>query len=303
MDGAEFRERRTRAGVTVQLVAEAAGLPAGIVEAWEAGEELPARKWRKLDHGLWVLERDLALARPDAPVCAVVDPRKPPAFKDRAAVGAFSAHVETCESCAARTKFIEEHVRPEPMAAGFFGAAAWYLGRLAFPRAPGDGEVRWSAVRANVRWGVAIGVLGAIGLSMMAALPVAFILVLVLLTYASQWSGIATTFFVPETARIGWSVLLVFPLYLMAGVVGGTILGLLRPLGRWRLGATLIGMIVGTIAFWAMTPVVAAFTESPVLSLQHFLVGLLGGSAMGGWTAFAEWRPPVRIGSDDLTHT
>ncbi len=129
----------------------------------------------------------------------------------------------------------------------------------------------------------------AAGLSMLAALPVGIGLLLVLLTYISLWTGVATSFFVTETIGLGLTMLWVFPLYLAAGVVGGAIVGCLRPLARWRLGATFLGMIVGTVLYWSVGPVVAAFTDLEVLSLEHLFVSMGLGSTVGGSVAFAGW--------------
>ena len=146
-------------------------------------------------------------------------------------------------------------------------------------------------------WGIRGGLIIAAALSGMAALPVLLMLLLVLLTFVSRWTGIATSFFVPETISLGAHMLLVFPLYLLAGVVGGAIVGILRPLTRWRLGATLLGMICGTIDYWCMGPVVAAFSDLDVLSLEHLLVSLGLGSVVGGGVAFMEWKPATSAAS------
>jgi len=154
------------------------------------------------------------------------------------------------------------------------------------------GASRWSAVRANLGWGVGGGIFVALFFCGLAAIPMLFMMVLVLLTFLSQRTGVATWFFVPEAISLGLHALWVFPLYLAAGAVGGLIVGLLRPLTRWRLGATAVGMAAGTIAYWCMGPVVAAFTDMRVLSTDHLLISLGLGSVVGGWVAFMGWKTP-----------
>jgi len=153
-------------------------------------------------------------------------------------------------------------------------------------------------VGANIIWGIRGGLFIAAILCSLAAIPLLLIFLLVLLTYASHWTGIATSFFVRETIGLGLHTLLVFPLYLIAGTVGGTIVGILRPLTQWRLGATFLGMVCGTIGYWCMGPVVAVFTELDVLSMEHLLVSLGLGSIVGGGAMFAEWKPPTSGTSD-----
>jgi hypothetical protein len=143
-----------------------------------------------------------------------------------------------------------------------------------------------------VAWGVRGGLFFALVFCGLAALPMLFIMGLVLLTILSQRTGVATSFFVPETISLGLHALWVFPLYLAAGAVGGLIVGLLRPLTQWRLGTTIVGMIAGTIGYWCMGPVVAAFTDMRVLSMEHLLISLGLGSTVGGGVACMEWEPP-----------
>lgn len=150
----------------------------------------------------------------------------------------------------------------------------------------------WPALKTDLTWGITAGLVGAACLCVIAANPVLFIFLLALMTYTSQRSGVATSFFVPETVGIGLRVLWVFPLYLAAGMVGGSLIGLCRPLARWRFGATVLGMAAGTILYWAMGPVVAAFTDMQAFSLEHLLISVGLGSFVGGTVAFREWEPP-----------
>ena len=52
------------------------------------------------------------------------------------------------------------------------------------------------------------------------------------------------------------STLAVIRGYLLGGVLGGTVFGFLRPVTHGRLGATVIGMIVGPIVYGAMATAV-----------------------------------------------
>lgn len=297
MTGAEFRERRTRAGIALEQVCAIAGVPESRADAWERGGRLPYLKRRKLDRALWELERDLALAEPDAPVCSVVSIGAL-TNGDPAARQFVLKHLQGCKDCMARGKFVAGRLRPEPYTAGLVLPVLGDVDRLLNRRAADGGASRpegvWPRVRADAAWGVEAGLRMALGFCAMAAIPVALILVLVVLTLISQWTGVATSFFVAETIPAALTFLLVFPLYLAAGVVGGAVVGALRPLARWRLGATLLGMIAGTIAYWSMGPVVAAVTEMDALSLEHLLLSVGIGSLGGGYLGFTGWEPAER---------
>jgi hypothetical protein len=295
MTGAEFRGRRTGAELALGQVAGIAGVPTSRVDAWEKGARLPYLKRRKLDQALWELERDLALAEPGAPACSLLSIRAL-ATTDPTALEAVAKHVRRCKDCKARGRFVRERVRPEPVTGGLVLPLVGDVDRLLHRRSADDGDSRpegfWPRVRADVAWGVTGGVAIALGFCAIAAIPAALGLLLVLLTLISQWSAIATSFFVAEVIPEALALLLVFPLYLAAGVVGGAIVGALRPLARWRLGSTVLGMIAGTIAYWSTGPVVAVFTEMDALSMEHFLLSLGIGSLGGGYAGFTGWEPP-----------
>lgn len=301
MTGAEFRERRTRAGIAIERVAETAGVPASSAGAWERGGRLSYLKRRKLDLALWELERDLALAEPGAPACSVASIRAV-ATSDPTARDLVLKHLERCKDCEARGKFLNERLRPEPYTAGLVLPLLGDVDRLLNWR-PADGGSRpagfWPRVRADAAWGAAGGVVVALCLCAMAAIPVALMLVMVVLTLISQWTGVATTFFVVEVIPGALTFLFIFPLYLAAGLVGGTILGILRPLARWRLGAMVLGMIAGTILYWSMGPLLQALTETDALSMEHFLTSLGLGSVVGGGGTLIGWSPPERGEADE----
>lgn len=294
MTGAEFRAQRSRASATLEQIATRAGVQAKAVEAWEEGARLSYLARRKLDLALWALERDNALARSGLAACPSYDPHDVPPVGDTRAFNAFVEHMQSCELCAARRRWVNEHVRPEPVFGDSVNRVIAFVTRAA---GPGDAaalkevEPRWSNVRGNLLWGISGGVLIGAGFCAIAAIPAAFILLLVLLTCLSQWSGVATSFFVPETARQSPYILLVFPLYLAAGVAGGALVGLLRPLARWRLGAALLGTIAGTLLCAAMAPVINAFSDTKIVPVDYLLTSLLFGILIGGGAAFTGWAP------------
>lgn len=88
-------------------------------------------------------------------------------------------------------------------------------------------------VIANVRWGVSYGVRIALIFSVIAWLA---------LLVAGP-----TDF---EAATEGASIFEVTALYFGLGAIGGMIVGLLRPLLRWRAGAALVGVLVGTLVYF-----------------------------------------------------
>jgi hypothetical protein len=67
--------------------------------------------------------------------------------------------------------------------------------------------------------------------------------------------------------------------YFVAGALGGAVFGLLRPLARHRLGAVVVGTIVGPIVYGAVMTVVDGqpqWTSGPTI-----IAGVLVGGAVG----------------------
>jgi hypothetical protein len=149
------------------------------------------------------------------------------------------------------------------------------------------GQPGW---RGRVLQGVVAGLFLGVGLCALSALPGAFLLLFTVLAYVGERAG-DSSFWVSGTSRAGLQMLLVFPLFLVAGVIGGALLGLLWPLVRWRLGQTALGMLGGTILYWVAGIAAAAVTDMEAFSAEHFWISLGLGSVTGGWIAFTEWKP------------
>ena len=67
--------------------------------------------------------------------------------------------------------------------------------------------------------------------------------------------------------------------YLVAGALGGAAFGALRPLTRQRLGATLVGIIVGPIVYGAVMTVVEG--QPQWITGPTIIAGVLVGGAVG----------------------
>lgn len=149
---------------------------------------------------------------------------------------------------------------------------------------------RLAQLRANLRWGITGGLFFATGLCFLAAIPGIFLLLLGVVSYFAEQGG-GSDFWVPGTSKAAIHSLEIFPLYFLAGILGGVLVGLLRPLARWRLGATVLGMMAGTILYWCAGFAAAALTDLRPLSAEHFWTSLGLGSIVGGYATFKEWKP------------
>ena len=118
-----------------------------------------------------------------------------------------------------------------------------------------------AALGANLRWGVAIGVVGAFGFSLLA-------LVLAMLRGSTSY---------PQYGMSTWSVI---GSYFAVGLPAGAIIGALRPLLRWRAGAALVGYFAAVVVYGG----VGLIMNGP--TIETLGVGAilgLGGAAAGLW--------------------
>jgi hypothetical protein len=67
--------------------------------------------------------------------------------------------------------------------------------------------------------------------------------------------------------------------YLVVGGVGGTLLGCCRPLTRHRLGAFLVGTVVGTMLYFAVGTAMTGFTTKTLLIASP--LGIIVGGGLG----------------------
>jgi hypothetical protein len=132
---------------------------------------------------------------------------------------------------------------------------------------PGPRSYR-RALRANLRWGLAWGLTAAVGFSLWA-------------------SGIALLRGSTRFEQYGVALGTVIVTYLSAGVVGGVLLGLGRPLLRWRLGSVVVGALVG-IAFYT-----AIGISVDGIRLETFVLGAAIGVLGGGLAGAFWWERPT----------
>lgn len=85
------------------------------------------------------------------------------------------------------------------------------------------------SVKRNVRWGVLWGLYLAVAFSVVAAIPA---LIRAFLSSGSGWQK-------------GLTFLEIIGFYLLAGVLAGAFVGLLRDLTKWWIARRLLGIIVG----------------------------------------------------------
>jgi peptidoglycan/LPS O-acetylase OafA/YrhL len=81
--------------------------------------------------------------------------------------------------------------------------------------------------------------------------------------------------------------------YLISALLGGTLLGLLRPLNRWRAGSALTGVIVGGAIGCTLMLALEPRSEIGLYIFTAVVFGL-----MGGFIAF-RWSAPERSHSTE----
>ncbi|MDQ6872013.1 MAG: hypothetical protein M3037_08360 [Gemmatimonadota bacterium] len=83
-----------------------------------------------------------------------------------------------------------------------------------------------------------------------------------------------------------------FPLvilgYFAMGVIGGLLVGLFRPLTQRRIGATMLGMIIGIVVY-SIAGLVAV-GEKEFLSLPGLVSALVLGTVIGGLSGHTTWN-------------
>jgi len=83
-----------------------------------------------------------------------------------------------------------------------------------------------------------------------------------------------------------------FPLvilgYFAMGVIGGLLVGVFRPLTQRRIGATILGMIIGIVVYSIAGFV--AIGEKEFLSLPGLVPALVLGTVIGGLSGHSTWN-------------
>jgi hypothetical protein len=87
--------------------------------------------------------------------------------------------------------------------------------------------------------------------------------------------------------RLGISLGATVSLYLLGGVVGGTICGLLLPLTKYRSGATVLGAITA----------LPVYLGAGVLLGGSLSTGVLLAAIVGGAVGYRVWEPPAETDS------
>jgi riboflavin transporter FmnP len=82
-----------------------------------------------------------------------------------------------------------------------------------------------------------------------------------------------------------------FPLvilgYFAMGLTGGVLAGLMRPLTRWRLGATLMGALIGIVVYAIAT--IIAVGEENFRSTPGLISTFVLGTGIGGFLGYSMW--------------
>jgi len=74
-------------------------------------------------------------------------------------------------------------------------------------------------------------------------------------------------------------------MYFIAGIIGGFILGVFRPLTGYMIGRFLIGASIGFIAYWLMSIIVhEEITLKVIFSKTNLLISGVLGITVGGIT-------------------
>ena len=131
----------------------------------------------------------------------------------------------------------------------------------------------WRGVSTDLLWGVTWGTYFAIGLS-----------VIVSIIYALRRSV--------EFPRYQTTAMAVILSYFGAALIGGTVLGALRPWANRQLGAIVVGAFVGSIAFASV-----AITGTPDIGWHNVFVAPLTGIPVGAWLGNRFWHRRDREGA------
>ena len=125
-------------------------------------------------------------------------------------------------------------------------------------------RIRGDVVLANVLWGVLWGIGYAVFFSLI-------VLVIYLFRGTRAFDGYGATL---GAVLLG---------YFAGGLVGGTVLGLLRPLNRWKWGAAFVGFVVALPVYASAGVVVSGWYTQWVVEdvLTMVLCALLVGPALG----------------------
>lgn len=75
--------------------------------------------------------------------------------------------------------------------------------------------------------------------------------------------------------------------YFAMGLVGGVLAGVMRPLARWRLGATILGVIVGILVY--AIAMIIAVGQKKFLSPPGLISTLILGTVIGGLFGHNTW--------------
>lgn len=108
---------------------------------------------------------------------------------------------------------------------------------------------------------------------------------------AGGFSLLGSALFVLQGTVLGNPSRFSFPLvilgYLAMGVIGGLLIGVLRPLAQLRVGATILGIIIGIVVY-AIAGIVAV-GEKEFVSLPGLVSTLVLGTVIGGICGHSTW--------------
>jgi hypothetical protein len=111
--------------------------------------------------------------------------------------------------------------------------------------------------------------------------------------FAAGYSLLASALFFLEGTLLGQASRFSFPavisLYIAMGVIGGLIVGLLRPVARRRIGAIALGVLVGVVVYFFAGITTIGIQE--FLSLPGVVSTLVIGSVIGGACGYNSWSP------------
>lgn len=108
----DLARNRRELGASLEEVAAYSGASVSDLAQWERSASVPRKQAAKVRWALWALGRDQALAASGLPECD----RLPllPTPSDEASLREFDRHLETCETCLNRSRYLTEHVEPMP---------------------------------------------------------------------------------------------------------------------------------------------------------------------------------------------
>lgn len=122
----EILREREAVGVTLEALAEYAEVEASELAEWERSGGVPRAYRAQVKWALWAARRDVLLENSELSECEWIQKQEDDVSDTDPKI--IAEHLNTCEICVARSKYVEEHVGPMPAMGS--GVLMWTLAHV-----------------------------------------------------------------------------------------------------------------------------------------------------------------------------